>query len=258
LSAGAASSRPALLPPQARRYLLWAAAVVCLFSVLPPLSHLARSAEWGLLLRYALYALVVPPLVVLGAPWRPGVGLAAARARHPELARAVAFLLLDGILMVWWFTPAAVRATAEHSWLTVLEAVVLIVGGIGLWLELVESPPLEPRSGPLSRAVLGAVAMWLVWIESYLVGLAHGGWYRNIGHEAGHGLSAAADQQVAAVVLWFVATVVFVPVIFLNALRWLRSEENPDNALYHLTKVERRRANVAMDPHRRAPVRGGG
>jgi len=260
VNTGAAPGRPTL-SPGARISFLWAAAAICLLSVLPPLSHLGRSAEWGLVLRYALYALVLPPLVVLGAPWRraaPAVRLADARARHPELIRALAFLLLDGVLMVWWFTPAAARATTDHSWLTAVEAVTLIAGGVGLWLELVESPPLAPRSGPLRRAVLGAGAMWLVWIEAYLVGLAHAGWYRDVAHAAGHGLSAAADQQVAAVVLWFVVAAVFVPTIFLNALSWLRSEEDPDDALYRLMREERRRASIVGDPPGRTSTEGAG
>ncbi len=32
----------------------------------------------------------------------------------------------------------------------------------------------------------------------------------------------------------------FVPIIFWNALQWIRSEEDPDAELYRLTKMERR------------------
>lgn len=226
---------------------------------LPPLSHLARRYEWGEVLRYGILAMVVPLLVVLGAPWRraaPAAALARGRARHPELGRALGFVLLDAVVMVWWFTPAAVRATNGNLWLTPLEAATLIACGIGLWLELVESPPLVPRSSRLRRVVLGAVAMWLVWIEAYLVGLSQSGWYRNFGHVAGHGLSRAADQQVTAVVLWSIATVVFVPVIFLNALRWLHSEEDPDEEFNRLMREERRGARAIME--RRATGRQDG
>ncbi len=147
-----------------------------------------------------------------------------------------------------WFTPAAARATEQHGWLTALEAVTLVAGGIGLWLELVDSPPLVPRSGPLRCAVLAALAMWLVWVQAYLVGMARGDWYRQVSHVAGHGLSAAADQQVAAVVLWFAAAVVFVPAVFGNAIRWLHREEDPDGALFRLMREERRRATAVVDP----------
>jgi len=154
--------------------------------------------------------------------------------------RAAIFLVFDGLLIVWWFTPIAVRATARIPWLTAAEALTLVVAGTGFWLELVESPPLVPRSGTFRRAVLGAAAMWLLWIEAYLVGMSQSGWYRSFSHVAGRGLSQAADQQVAAMVLWLIPTVVFVPVIFVNAMRWLRSDPEPDAELRRLLKEDRR------------------
>ena len=114
------------------------------------------------------------------------------------------------------------------------------MAGTGFWLELVESPPLIPRSGTLRRAVLGAAAMWLLWIEAYLVGMSQSGWYPSVSHVAGRGMSQAADQQVAAMVLWLIATVVFVPVIFVNAMRWLHSDPEPDTELRRLLKEDRR------------------
>jgi cytochrome c oxidase assembly factor CtaG len=253
VSDGVTPEPTTVLPTGARRVCLVAAALVLAAALMPPLAHLATRYELGRLLRYALLALVVPPLVVLAAPWGhrpPVIRLAAGRARHPELIRAVAFVLLSAAVMVWWFTPAAADAASGRPWLTAVEALTLVLGGIGLWLELVASPPLAPRAGPFPRAVLGAVAMWLVWVEAYLVGLAHGDWYRDFHHTGGQGLSAAADQEVAATILWFVAAVVFVPVIFLNALQWLRSEEDPDDELYRLMKEERRRARPMADPPR--------
>jgi cytochrome c oxidase assembly factor CtaG len=89
--------------------------------------------------------------------------------------------------------------------------------------------------------VLGALTLWFVWIEAYLVAMSQSGWYRNFHHVAGGGLSRAADQQVAAVVLWFIATVIFVPVIFVNALRWLKQgEEEPEAELRKLVRADRR------------------
>jgi len=162
------------------------------------------------------------------------------RTRHPELVRTTGFVVLDLLAVVAWRTPAAVAAVARDGWLAPVEAVTLIAFGTGLWLELVESPPLVPRSGPLRRAVLAAVTMWVFWVDAYVVGLSSPVWYRNFHHVAGHGLSAAADQQIAAALFWFVAAVMFVPVVLWSALQWIRSEEDPDSELYRLTKTERR------------------
>jgi cytochrome c oxidase assembly factor CtaG len=252
---GAVPERPEPLAPGLRRGLLFGAAVIFLLTLLPPLSSLARRYEFGEVLRYGLWAVALPPLVALGRRWPNAATLAGARVRHPELVRVAGFLLLDWLVMVWWFTPLAVRTTATDHWLVPVEALTLIVAGVGFWLELVESPPLVPRLGAFRRAVLGALTMWFIWIEAYLVAMSQAGWYRNFSHVAGHGLSRAADQQVAAVVLWFIATVVFVPVIFVNALRWLQGDEEPDAELRKLLREDRR--GVGPFVEQRGTVAGG-
>ena len=133
------------------------------------------------------------------------------------------------------------------GWIS-LEGTSLLVFGLGLWLELATSPPLVPRSGYLRRAVLAAFVMWAFWVLAYVVGLSNHDFYRNF-HHAGGGLSAAADQQIASAVLWFFAAVAFVPVIFWNALLWLKTDEDPDTELLALARAERRR--------RMPPARGG-
>ena len=60
------------------------------------------------------------------------------------------------------------------------------------------------------------------------------------------GLSAAADQQVATAVLWLVAAASFVPVIFWNAMLWLRTDEDPDAELLALERAERRRGTQPL------------
>jgi cytochrome c oxidase assembly factor CtaG len=238
-----------------RRGLLLGAALVCVLAFVPPLSSWAGRYESGAVLRYGLWAIIVPSLAVLGTRWPSAASLAGARVRHPEPVRVAAFLVLDWVVMVWWFTPLAVRTTATDPWLVPVEALTLALAGAGLWLELVESPPLVPRSGAFRRAVLGALTMWFIWIEAYLVAMSQSGWYRNFSHVAGHGLSRAADQQVAAVVLWFIGTVVFVPVIFVNALRWLHGDEEPDAELRKLVRADRRGVGPFME--QRGPLARG-
>ena len=45
---------------------------------------------------------------------------------------------------VAWRTPAAVNWLAGAPGASFVEAVVLVPVGVGLWLEIVESPPLSP------------------------------------------------------------------------------------------------------------------
>jgi cytochrome c oxidase assembly factor CtaG len=158
------------------------------------------------------------------------------------MVRAFVFVALDLLAIVLWRTPAAGNALQRHWWLALVEALVLLPLGIGLWLECVPSPPLEPRCPRPQRAALAAIAMWTFWIVAYLVAMSRTGWYTAF-HHAGTTLSATADQQLSSVVLWFFAAASFMPVIFVNLIAWLRSEdEDPDTELHRLMREERRRA----------------
>ena len=252
---------------QGRARPAWAvlAVVVVVGALVPPLSSEARRLEALEALQFALLAIAVPPLVVLGAPWRlvgvaarptgvadtegvavlegPRVAdrMAARRRRHPELARSLGFLGLETAVVVAWRLPVAVDALARLGWLAVVEAVTVVVAGTGAWLELVESPPFAPRLARPKRIALAAVAMWTIWVTAYLVGLSHAPVYRSYAHVAGRDLSVWADQAITTGVLWGAALCAFTPVIFSNLVRWLRSDEDADEALYRLVRDGRRR-----------------
>jgi len=276
VTGGAADERPAEVPRETRnagidkrpdraRIALCAlAAVVLVGALVPPLSTVARRVEVLEALQFALLAIAVPSLVVLGAPWRllglatpPGGAAdtegvevlerpkvadraAAARRRHPAVTRSAAYLLLQMAVVVVWRIPATVDALARHWWLALIEAISLVTAGIGLWLEMVESPPFSPRLARSNRIAIAALSMWTVWITAYLVGLSHVSVYRSYPHVVGRDLSVSADQALATGVLWLTSLCAFVPVIFANLVLWLRSDEDPDDALYRLVRDRRR------------------
>jgi len=258
MTAGAAAGRPQVRTTPWRIWCLVAAVLVAVAALVPPLGTVARRTEYAAALQFSLLAIALPALVTLGAPWsllglagpphgegrpRPLDRLADRRLRHRELTWSIAFIAVDLVVAAIWHAPGVVASVSSHPWLAVVEAVTLLVSGVGLWLELISSPPLVPRSGHLRRAVLAAITMWVFWILAYLVGLSNHGFYPSFPHVAG-GLSAAADEEIAAVVLWFVATAAFMPVIFWNALTWLQSEDDPDSELLQVARAERRRGTA--------------
>lgn len=264
MTAGAAAGPPQDRTAPWRNWCLAAAALVAIVALLPPLGTVARRTEYAAALQFSLLAIALPALVTLAAPWaylglsgsprpdgRPRLfdRLADRRRRHRELPWSIAFITVDLVVAAIWHAPGPVSSISGHWWLAVVEGLTLLVLGVGLWAELIASPPLVPRSGHLRRAVLAALAMWVFWIMAYLVGLSNHGFYRSFHHVAG-GLSAAADEEIAAGVLWFVATAAFIPVIFYNALTWLQSEEDPDAELVKVARAEWRRGN--------SPQPGGG
>jgi cytochrome c oxidase assembly factor CtaG len=153
----------------------------------------------------------------------------------------VAYLVLETAVVVAWRIPASVDGLARHGWLSLVEVVTLVGPGIGLWLELVESPPFTPRLARPKRMAVAAVAMWTVWVTAYMVGLSHASVYRTYVHAPGN-LSVSADQAITTGILWFTSLCAFVPVIFSNFMTWLRGDEDPDEALHRLVRDERRRS----------------
>lgn len=246
MTALAAEERPVDLPRWVRPALAWVAVGLLVVVLVPPLATEARRYEFVEALRFSVLAIAVPALLVLGAPWRAlRLGrlvdrLAASRRRHLGLSRSVVVLLFEMGLVVVARTPAVVDALARDPWLVLAEAALLVSGGVTLWLELVESPPVAPRTARPKRIALAAVTMWTLWVTGYIVGLSRTSMYGGYHHAAG-GLSVAGDQELVTFVLWFVAAAAFVPVVFFNLVTWLRAEEDPDEGLHRLVQENRRR-----------------
>jgi len=231
------------------RLALWCAPVVLLVGALaPPFATAARHHDWAAALQFTTFAVVVPGLVVIGAPWRLlGLGRAAAalseaRRRHPERARSVAITGVTLVAVTAWRTPPAVDFLARQGWAVALEALTLVASGVGLWLECAPSPPLAPRSPRPMRIAMATLVMWAIWVLAYAMGMSHGDWYPAYQHLAGHGLSLIADQEIAAGLTWGVTGCCFIPLSIWNLVEWLRSDDDADEEMHRLLREERRRA----------------
>ena len=219
-------------------------------ALLPPVETLARRYLLVESVQFCLLAMAGPALIVLGAPWRacrlsrgqtgkpggraPGTGarpgladrLAARRLDRPSFARAVGICAWWVVSCVCWRLPPVLDALARHPALILAAWATLSSAGIGLWLELVNSPPLIPRLSRPRRAAIAALAMWSTWAIAFVLGFARG----PVVHAydgAGSSLSTVADQELAAFVLWLAAACCFVPVIFVALLTWLRDGADP-------------------------------
>lgn len=256
---------------RSRPWLALAGAVLILGVLLPPVGSLARQYVFAESLQFVVWAVAAPALLVLGAPWRvvglsrgAGVGgkaapagladrVAGARSGRPGGYRAAALLATFIAAAIVWRLPVTVNALAANAWLTAPELATLVVAGSGLWLELVESPPLTPRLSRPQRAALAALAMWTVWVLAYIMGLSHGVWFAGYGQQAGRSLSTAADQQIATGILWAVPALSFPPVIYGVLMSWLRNSDDPDEELRRVSAAAQARAGSGGWPR---PPRG--
>jgi cytochrome c oxidase assembly factor CtaG len=226
-----------------RFWLALAAVVLILGMLLPPAGTYARQYALGEAFQYVVFAVVVPAWLVLGSPWRlvglfrrpgvnsgrwPGLGYDLARPRRPGAAGAVVVLVAFAVLVIAWRVPVLLSALARDRGLAVAEMVTLVAAGSALWLELVPSPPLLPGLSRPQRAAMAAASMWAIWVLAYITGMAKVAWPAAYGHATGHGLSSAADQQLAVAVMWAVPALCFAPVIYGMIIAWLRDSGDLD------------------------------
>jgi len=123
-----------------------------------------------------------------------------------------------------WRVPPVLDALARHPGLVAAEAITLLAAGIGLWVGLVRSPAPAPQLSGGQRAAIAALAMWSTWIAAYALGfssqpLVHA-------YAGDSGLGVVADQEIAVFLVWGVAGVCFVPVIFAGLFSWLRDSDD--------------------------------
>jgi cytochrome c oxidase assembly factor CtaG len=238
-----------------RPWLALVAVVLLMLVLVPPAGTAAARYAFAQALQFAVLAVVVPALLVVGAPWRIygrsvqiAERIAIARSHRPGTVRAWAWLAGFVAAVVVWRLPVVVNTLARHPALVAAEAVTLIGAGCGLWLELVDSPPLLPRISRPQRALFAALPMWSIWALAYVMGFSRGAWFTAFAHQGGSGLGTAADQQIATAILWAVPALCFAPLVFVSAFRWLRDSSDPD--------AELREVSAASQPGSLRPPRG--
>jgi len=247
-----------------RSFLAVLAIVLWFLCILPPMASWSQHYEYVQAIQFCVFAVVVPALLVAGAPWRwwglaahePHVTdpdgtvvspvrtlfvdrIAINRAGRSGHRRAVLTTFVFAGSTIFWRTAPIVDTIVRHAWLAVIESVCLVAVGVALWLDLIESPPIHPGAPRPYRIGMATVSMWVVWVLAYLVGLAHDSWYHAFHYVAGHGVSLSADQQLSSGVMWFLTAATFLPVVFWNLVHWLQAEEDPNEELYRLVRDEK-------------------
>lgn len=247
--------------------------VLWLLFLFPPLLTWSREYEFVQATQFCVFAIVTPCLIVAGSPWR-GFGLSTGQSNrlsndgaplvegHARLfdryalsrktrhghRRGVSLLLFFIAQAIFWRSSPVISALVRHPWFSVLESVTLVVGGIVLWIELIESPPLSPTTTRPYRIGMSTIAMWTVWVLAYLLAMAHNSWYSALHDGVTRVISTSADQQLTAGCMWFISAGVFLPVVFSNLIRWLQAEDDPDDELYHLVRQEKTRGFFGPNP----------
>jgi putative membrane protein len=192
-----------------------------------PIDRYADRLFWVHMVQHVLLTMVAPPLILLGRPWPRsvralplGVRRVVARSLHACRAVAaplVAFVLFNGVLLAW-HVPALFDLTLRNEAVHDLEHALFLVTALLFWTHLTPTSR-RPRLGAAHRIAYGVGAILVSWVLAVVLGFASHplyGHYAALAHRPG-GLSALADQQLAAGIMWVPASIPFTIAVLVAA-----------------------------------------
>jgi cytochrome c oxidase assembly factor CtaG len=223
----------------------YAGLATILLAVDSPLDGLADRSFAAHMTQHVLLLTVAPPLIVLAAPWprlwhplplrfRRAVArfvVRDPRARPLRTAArvlggpAAAWIAFDANLVLWHL-PALYDATLRNAAVHDAEHLLFLGTGLLLWAQVLDSPPLHARLDDLRRAGYLALATLVSWALAVVLAFAPHPLYHPYAalvHRPG-GLSALADQHIAAGVMWVPGSLAFSIAIVAFVLRLTAAE----------------------------------
>ena len=220
----------------------YASLLVLLVALSSPLDAFSEQLFWAHMVQHVLLLVVAAPMVVLARPWIRlwrAVPLAGRRRLARSLSQGErsaplrslsrflgapvpAFVLFSGVLLVW-HVPALFDATLRSSELHALEHTLFFLTAVMFWKQVIDSPPLHATLLAPQRVLYVIGAMIVTWALAVVLALAPHPLYAFYAHEAARrgGVSAMADQQLAAGIMWVPGSITFVIVMFAYVHRWL-------------------------------------
>ncbi len=207
-----------------------------------PIDNQADRLFWVHMVQHVLLIAVAPPLLALSRPWMRmwrGLPLAfrrdAARtythdARWKPVRRAVRFVgdpvpswLIFNVTFIAWHLPvlydAAIRSQPVHA----LEHAMFFATALLLWTRVIYSPPWRTPLSEMGRLVYLGSTLVVGWVLAIVLALATSPIYSAYADQASRpgGISALADQQLAAGMMWVPGSLAYTIAIVVIAYRWL-------------------------------------
>lgn len=231
---------------QRHRTLAFVAALVTLIVALQePLDGLADEYFWAHMTQHVLLLVVAAPLLVLAAPWvrlwravplRPRRILAKAMAKSSWAAplRAVAYACgipvvawaLMNVDIVAWHIPAAYDLTLRSAPVHYAEHASFVLFAVLAWAQVIDSQPFRSRLDTPHRIAFALASMVVGWTLALALAFARSPWYAPYAAHRTGGISALADQQLAAGVMWVPASLPWSLLVFVLLYRWLSDRES--------------------------------
>jgi putative membrane protein len=199
-------------------------------ALIGPLDTLAVTSLSMHMFQHMLLMAVAAPLLALGAPMAPLLRNSPPVVRRWLLGRAavlarpfIAFLL-HGLAVWFWHAPGPYEAALAHQGVHVLEHGSFLLTGLLFWYSLL-------HAGRTAAAHHGAGAFWSLAtvMHSGLLGalltFATTPLYPSYRHAPPFGWTPLEDQQLAGLVMWIPAGLVYVAAGLYSMTAWLRAVE---------------------------------
>ncbi len=207
-----------------------------------PIDDLADKLLWVHMVQHILLLMVAPPLLALARPWNrmwhgfplqlrrrvsravvQGPRWGPVRASAALLAGGVASWLAFNLTLVAWHIPAAYDLTLRSQPVHALEHAMFFAVGLVFWTRVIDSPPWRSALPATARAACVGLALIVSWILAIVLAVAGSPLYAPYAAEASRpgGISALADQQLGAGVMWVPGSIPFAIVLVVIIYRWL-------------------------------------
>jgi putative membrane protein len=220
----------------------YAALVVLAIALASPIDELSAQLFWVHMIQHVLLLVVAAPLFVVACPWirlwrclpletrrwlarglSHGARTAPLRLVSRTLGRPVASFLAFSVVLLAWHVPVLFDATLRSETLHAFEHTLFFCTALLFWKQVIPSLPLRTRLLDAQRVVYLIGGMIVSWALAVVLALSPHPLYSYYAHLANRpgGLSAMADQQLAAGVMWVPGSITFLIVVFVYVHRWL-------------------------------------
>jgi len=225
----------------------FAGALVALgVALVSPLDALSGALASAHMVQHVLLLLVAAPLLALSAPsstllrgspfavrriggrWRRRLGLTRAHLRPLRLPATV--WLLHVVTLWFWHAGVLYDAALRSDLLHVLEHVSFLVTALLFWRVVIGTRSPERVANGLGVLLVFGMAMQSVFL-SVLLTFAEAPWYAGYAATTTPwGFEPLADQQLAGVIMWIPAGLVYLAAGLALLVAWVRATERDDSS----------------------------
>jgi putative membrane protein len=228
-----AARAPERAPSRTQKACLAGGIAVILIALLSPLDDLALRLQWAHMVQHVLLLVVAPLLVVLAHPWETAAAGFGPRLRrvlsapqgalttHRQVMAATAAATAFVSVMWLWHVPALYNLTLRDDAVHNLEHTAFFAVGLLFWTAALPRAGSAPSLGLIGRAVVVLGGLVGSWMLAVFIGYAPTVLYA---YSGSGGLTALADQQLAAGVMWVPASLPFVIVLVALGARWFDND----------------------------------